>query len=789
MKRVQHLLVLCLLLLAAAPVAAQQVPPAGMTREQILAQIQASGLSPEEIHSRAAAMGYDPAEVDAFLSARPQNARVDSDANQRAMAAISAALRPEAAPDSLVAPNTVQGRPDRDSIPIFGREIFRRGSTEFQPMVAGPVDGEYPLGPGDEVIVMLTGEVERTHNLTVSREGLLVVPQIGAVAANGVTLAQLEASLTPRFDRVYSGVGRGDSAPVRLQVLLGRLRTNLVYIVGAVERPGAYQVSSVATVFNALYQAGGPAEHGSFRQIVVRRGGQVVRTVDLYRYIVQGDSRDDVRLQQGDIVHVPVAENRVRLAGSVRRAAIYEILPGEGMKELIAFSGGLEEDADATATIDRVLPAEQRRPGVNRVVVDADLQAALGGGTVALRAGDLVRVSAVPVERREIVAVAGAVRRPGEYQWTEGLTLGALLSQAQGLTEHAYLARAHVFRLDLSDRSRRLIRAEISVDAKGRVASDLKIADRDSVVVYSREELRIAHSVRIDGYVKQAGEYALADGMSLKDLVLAAGGFTEGADLRMAEVARMSQSQNRTKETTHILPVRLSGSNDASVDERGVPDWSVEAEEFHLEHGDRVVIRRSPGFEPHRTVFISGEVLSPGFYVLRSREDRLSEILQRAGGLTSEAYVKGFQLFRKGRLLPTDLTQAMRVPDSRFNVMLEEGDTLVVPKFDGTVLVSGAVAFESRVLYVPGKGLDYYINRSGGALEEADVKRVSVTHQNGERGTIDRVLLFPVKPKPTPGSTIFVPKKAEGKQADWDSIVGRGTAVLTALATLWLAAR
>jgi polysaccharide biosynthesis/export protein len=780
-----RVLVLCTLWVGSAPAGAQQ-PNAGLGGSaELMAQVQASGMSAEEIRSRAAALGYDVRDVDLFFSGGDR--RGDGEASRRAMSAISAAVNAPPAVPPVAAPAPATREPDAE--PIFGREIFSRGSTQFQPMVAGPVDSEYPVGAGDELVIMLTGEVERAHTLTVSREGVLLIPQIGAVPANGLTLAQLEAALIPRFDRIYSGVGRTASSPIRLQVMLGRLRTNLVYIVGAAERPGAYQVSSVATVFNALYQAGGPAENGSFRQIVVRRGGVVIRTVDLYRYIVDGDSSDDIRLQQGDIVHVPVATVRVRLAGSVRRPALYELMPDEGLRELIAYSGGLQDDADATAVIDRVLPADQRQAGVNRIVVDADLQGALAGRSVPLQPGDRVRVSSVPAERREIVVVSGAVRRPGEYQWTSGLTLGSLLTRAEGLTEHAYQLRAHVFRFDPSDRSRRLIRTELEADAQGLTYSELRLEDRDSVVIYSRENLRIAHEVRIDGFVKRPGNFPLAAGMSLKDLILAAGGFTEGADLRLAEVARMGQSQLRTESPTQILPIRLGTGGPAEVDERGVPIWSPEAEEFVLEHGDRVVVRRAPGYEPHRAILLAGEVFSPGYYVLQGRGDRLTEVLERAGGLTPDAHAAGFQLLRGGRLLPTDLARALRDPKSRFNVMLEEGDSLVVPKFDGTVLVTGAVAFESRVLYVRGKGMDYYITRSGGALEAADTRRATLTHQNGERSTIGRLLFFSRKPEPTPGSSIQVPAKLGTPGADWDRIFTRSSAVLTALATLWLAAR
>jgi polysaccharide biosynthesis/export protein len=404
---------------------------------------------------------------------------------------------------------------DPDEPPIFGRALFRRTTTQFQPILSGPVDADYRLGPGDELVLFLTGDVELGYVLDVNREGYVIIPDVGQLFVNGLTLGELRSRLYERLGRVYSGVRRGPEATTQFQVSLGRLRANQVYLIGEVEWPGSYQVSAVATVFNALYTAGGPTRQGSFRRIEVRRGGRVVREVDIYDYLLRGDSRGDIRLEQGDIVFVPMAGAQVQIEGAVRRPAIYELRPEEGLRDLLAQAGGLKADAVVRRIqIDRILPPERRRPGVDRVLVDVDIYevARPEGERIALHDGDIVQVFGVSEERRHRVSITGKVRRPGTYEWIPGGTLWDLIDRADGLDERAYTARAHIFRLNEADGSRRLIQAPLLADESGRALRDVALADRDSVVVLSREELSNPQTVAIDGFVKNPGTYALAEG-------------------------------------------------------------------------------------------------------------------------------------------------------------------------------------------------------------------------------------------------------------------------------------
>jgi protein involved in polysaccharide export with SLBB domain len=812
-----------------------------VTQAEIVEQLRQSGLTREQARTRLLQMGYDPSLVDPYYDilegGAPAPVGTADDSFVRALRSIGVSagtpdpMRYDAVPAAGIGPAWAEELGEDTVAPgeleVFGRALFRRRTTQFDPVTTGPVDAGYRLGPGDEIVLILTGDIELAYQLPVTREGYFIIPDVGQVFVNGLTLRELEDRLYDRLSRVYSGVRRGPEATTRFQVSLGRLRVNQVYLVGEVTRPGAYTVSSAATVFHALHRAGGPNENGSFREIRVLRGDSVVRKVDLYEYLLRGDSRSDIRLEQGDIVFVPPYAKRVRVEGAVRRPAIYEVLEGERLDDVLGFAGGFDASASVRRIqIDRILPPERRRPGVERVLVDVDVAAVLSGSgqPVELRDGDVVQVFAVAEERRHRVTVTGEVRRPGSYEWAEGQTLWELIERADGLAERAYTPRGHIYRLNEVDGSRRLISTPLLADSSGRPVADVLLADRDSVVIFSRERLRNPEMVTIDGFVKNPGTYELAEGMTVQDLILAAGGFTPGAYTAEAEVARFPDGVERTDRTAAVIRVPLvrgadgakaAGGIDTSFAAAGgaegrfgdravsaatvgagrpawneIPVWEPEPEAFTLRHGDRVFIRKAPGYEAPRAVAITGQVMIPGTYILENRQERLLDLIERAGGLTSEAYAPGLQLFRDSSLVATDLPKALADPAGRYNIVLQAGDSLHLPEYDPTVLVTGAVTFESRVLYEPGKGLDYYINRAGGYTDLADRGRVTVTYQDGERAAVERsFLLFRRKPELQPGSTIYVPAKPESERGgfNWGEFVTRSSTVLTTFATLLLA--
>jgi protein involved in polysaccharide export with SLBB domain len=597
---------------------------------------------------------------------------------------------------------------------------------------------------------------------------------------------------------VYSGVSRSRNASTRFQVTLGKLRANQVYVLGDVARPAAYQVSSAGTVLNALYQAGGPSGAGSFRNIEVRRGNQVVQHVDLYDYLLKGDGSSDIRIENQDRIFVPPAGAQVRIEGAVRRPFIYEVKPGEGVRELVAFAGGLNSDAVARRIqIDRILPPGERTPGVVRKLKDVSLAALTQDEPDAvLNDGDVVTVFAISGERRNRVVVDGEVRNPGRYEWKPGLTLGQLLANADGVSETAYTPRILIYRLNEADGTRVVVRASLADDSTNPARSEVALADQDSVVVLSRRSLTNPQFVSIDGFVKHPDTYALADGMTLKDLILSAGGFAHGAYVVEAEVSRLPDPLVRSNTTAIVRRIRLEGTADDSTSKSStptteVPSWYPAADEMVLRHGDRVFIRRAPGYGVVREVKLTGEVALPGTYVLENREERLRDLIERAGGLTREAHAPGMRVVREGRLVAADVSEGLRKKTSRNNIVLEAGDSIHVPTYDPMIAVSGAVTFEARVLHRPGADLDYYIGQAGGYTNIADKGHITVTYPNGERAAMKRFLTARSAPKVVPGSVIFVPTKPADRQSgtNWESVIMRTLTLVTTSATLLIALR
>lgn len=768
-----------------------RLPGQGNSQAEVVERLRRSGMSRSQARAGLERMGYDPGLADRYFDVlEGRLAAPDGEAPRSHLEALNALGVPAVAhadqleiaspwADSAAA---AAPRPGAGAGPeLFGLELFRRFTTQFDAPLSGPVDPGYRLGAGDELSLILTGEVESSWAMEVTREGFVVIPDIGQLFVSGLTLTDLEDRLYDHLGRHYSGVRRSDDAPIRFHVGLRRLRTSAVYVIGEAVRPGAYQVSSVGTVLNALYLAGGPSGSASFRAIEVRRAGGVAATLDLYDYLLDGDTRADVRLEHGDVVFVPTTGARVTVEGAVRRPAIYELREGEGVADAIRYAGGLSSEASSHRTqIDRILAAGERRPGVDRVVVDVDAARLAAGEGVALKDGDVVRAFEVLSERRNRIVLTGEVNRPGVYEWSAGMTLGQLLARADGLAEHAYTSRTHVFRLNPKNGERHLLRVEEG-------AFDVTpLMDRDSVVVYGMAELSNPRFVWIDGFVKSPGVYELARGMTVQDLVLAAGGFAQGAHTVEAELARMPNHADGSGAT--VSRVRLGGSPDPETPD--VLRWAPSAQEVRLEHGDRVFIRKAADFEPIGTVQVTGEVLYPGAYALTDGTVRLSDILKRAGGPEPEAHVQGTQLVRAGRRVAADLGAALARPGSPSDIVLLESDSIFVPRLDETVLVRGAVGFETRVRYESGRGLDWYIERAGGWAQNADRGRTTVTQQNGARSTVKSRLLLPdSKPTPGPGSTVFVPAEPErpGGGINIGAVLTRVVAIASAVATVFIA--
>ncbi len=659
--------------------------------DQLRQRIQSSGLTPDQIRARLSASGYSPTLLDAYLGGAPAGGVQTAPGALELQAIQALGLPLYEAPLLPVDTGLMRSRSGYAPSRVFGVDVFRRTTTQFLPLLAGPVPPDYRLGPGDNLVLILTGDVELAHTLSVTREGFILIPQVGQVFVSNLTLDQLRNVLYDRLGRVYSGVRRTNPT-TRFDISVANVRANQIYVVGEVAQPGAYQISSLGTVLTALYAAGGVTDRANLRSVEVRRGDKPVATLDLYDYLLRGDVHDDVRLQTGDVVFVPVHGIRAEISGAVTRPAIYELRAGETLADLLRAAGSFRPNAQfKRVAVHRLLPPAERGPGSPpRAVIDV----ALTGVQIpplALLDGDSVVVDSVAaLSGQFFVAIAGMVKKPGSYPWRQGMTLRDLVLLARGPAIGADLREAEIARMP-ADRS------------QGQLATTLRVP-LDSTYLFERDS---------------AGRYVGPPG----------------------------------------LPFPASG-----------------AAEVVLQPYDNALILRQPDFDFQRTVTISGEVRFPGTYSLRTKSDRLSSLFSRGGGLTPQAYPEGIRFYRVlnnvGRI-NVDVRRALADTSSRFNIVLQPGDSLHIPEYTPSVKVSGSVNSPGSVLWRRGANLSYYVSAAGGYAPQALKGQVSVRFANGEVRTRHHSFLGGGDPTPGPGSEVFVPAEdPNAKKTDYVSLFG-----------------
>jgi len=718
------------LLAIASAGGAQGLPPASQVQQmlqnpQLAAllrqRLQQSGMTADQVRARLQAAGYPQDLLNAYLGdAQPTAAPGSMELS--AMQALG------------VAPFAVAGQPmdtgmvagTGSAIPpeslaagnyVFGVDIFRRGAP-FLPLLAGPVPPDYRLGPGDQLVLILTGDVELAYTLPVTREGFILIPQVGQVFVNNLTFQQLQDVLYTRLGKVYSGVRRTPDASARFAISVANVRANQVYVIGEVVQPGAQQISALGTVLTGLYAAGGVTPGANLRRIEVRRLGKVVDTLDLYDYLLRGDDRNDIRLETGDVVFVPMRGTRARVTGAVKRPAIYEVKERETLSDLLRAAGGFRPDASV------------RRVAVYRLLPPAS------------------RSSATPV--RAVIDVPLTVDPPAPGQ--------------------AHAARG-------------------GASIGGVAVPGLALEDGDSVVVDAIPSAMGEYHVTIVGMVRQPGQFPWHQGMTLRDAILLARGPMVGADLREAEIARMpADRSNGQLATTIRVPLDSSYLFDRDSAGQyfgppGVPFPGTGAPETELQPYDNVLILKQPEFDFQRTVVVVGQVRYPGAYSLRTKTERLADVIQRAKGLTAQAYAEGIRFVRQvdnvGRI-NVDLPRALAEPTSRYNLILQPGDSIEIPEFQPAVKVSGAVNSPGSVLWQKGHGIEFYVNAAGGFSYKADKGRVSVRFANGEVRTRQRSLFNLRDPEPGPGSEILVPDK-DPTPKNWIPMASAVTGLLASL--------
>ncbi len=789
---------------------------------QVRQQIMTSGMTPDQIRARLRAEGYPESFLDDYLGAASGAARPVTDdvitaisrlgiTNTDDAALMRTMLRTGGGRDSLrtqrrdlpsrVADDVVSTVPnDSSAYELFGLETFRNASSEFLPTMDGQPDPSYRLGPGDELVLILTGEVELAHELQVTREGFIVVPRVGQVNVANLTMAEVENLLFARMGRSYAGLRRGADAPIKMSVNVSRLRAIQVYVTGEVERPASYRISSLATAMTALYAAGGPTLSGSLRNVTVRRGGAEIGTLDVYDYLLRGDNSRDVRLQNGDIIFVATHGPRVRVQGEVLRPATYELRADESLANVIAHAGGLRPTAyGGRARITRIVPADEApQPGRERQVIAVT---ASGGvfPTLPMAAGDEVTVFPVANRVRNRVTVTGHVWNAGSQGLRPGMRLSDAIRAAGGPRPDVYLGQVSITRLR-ADSTRVALRSMLR-DSTGAAVDDIVLQEDDEITVYSLTEFRAPRFVAIGGSVRKSGQYPWREGMTLRDLVLAAGGLREGAYLTEAEVARLATDRsNRATATTMRVPLDSSYLGDyAPGQPYSAPPGAAggayrSAPEVTLQPYDNVLVMEQPDWVLPRSVVLTGEVRFPGRYTLVTKDERLSDVLRRAGGLTNEAAVDAAYFARSVALtsfqadsafradsalkdlqdLPVqrsrvglDLARALRQGRSSDNLVLFDDDSLHVPVLRSTIEIRGAVNAPTTITAQDGARLEFYLRAAGGTSQVGDERRAYVIQPNGQIQSTRRFFwIVKAEPRPRPGASVVVPTRSTENRAN-----------------------
>ena len=671
---------------------------------------------------------------------------------------------------------------------IFGTELFSNDNFTFEPDLRMPPPPDYRIAPEDELVIDVYGYTDVQHQLKVTPEGYVRIPYLGPVYVNGLTMEEARIRITERLSTMHGSIKSGTSL---VQVSMGKIRSIRVLLIGEVARPGSYTLPGLATVVNALYVSGGPSEHGSFRNIQVVRKGETVATFDLYDFLIRGSLAGNIVLKDQDIVKVNACQHRVELIGEVRRPAIFEAKENETLQQLLEYAGGFTEKA-YRKVIRANRTNDEQRELVNIPASQVD--------SFRVRAGDRFIVDSILDRYSNRVTITGAVFHPGDYALEVGMTAADLIRRAAGLKEEAAMARGVIRRLQ-ANYTPAIIDFSVEDVMNGR--QRLLLQREDSVVIYSGIALREPYLVDIKGEVNAPGQYMYADSMQLEDLILIAGGLSDAASLKRVEIARRIRDTSGDTADTRMAIIRQF---DINADLSHTPGAAT----FVLQPFDEITVRKAPGYTRQAYVEIDGEVMYPGSYAINSKGERISDILRRAGGLRPEAYPEGallmrktfvnesdsafltnrLELFynklqdstdithlmnamkRKEQLLGINLSEIIRNPGAGYDLLLEEGDMLKVPKKLQTVQVFGEIYFPKKVRFARDMGFRDYIYGAGGFTSQALKRRSYIVYANGEVRNTRKILFFNSYPKVKPGAEIYVPAKKDHKGLSGQEAIG-----------------
>ncbi len=751
-----------------------------LTDDQIKAIVQKaelSGMTESEIEIAARAKGMSDSEILKFKK-RLAELKISTNNNKTSV---------ERNRDTNIEKDSTDKKENPLAKKIFGFSLFTNTNLSFEPStnIATPLN--YQLGPGDKLIIDIWGASQETYEQKVTAEGYIIISNLGPIYVNGMTIEQATAKIKKEISNIYAGLYSGNTF---LKVTLGSVRSIKVNIVGDAELPGTYTISSLSTALNAIYVAGGPSENGCLRNIKIIRNNLVVAELDFYEFLLKGELPKNMRLQDEDIIFIPTYENRVEIKGAVKRNFLFDLKTSENLKDLIYYAGGFTDKAyNENIKISRKTGKQYKAFDVARTEQD----------TFKLKNGDVIEVDTVLQKFENRVRIEGAVNRPGEFAINNSLSLWELIEKAGGLREDAFKNRVIINRTQ-DDLSLKVIPVIVTDSIK---LKSILLQKEDIVSVASIFDIQEEYVLNIEGEVKVPGKYPYAENTSIEDLIIKAGGFLESASLAKIEVSRRIKDNQSTSYNEKIAEIfQFQITQDLKV--------SDSASKFELMPFDNIYIRKSPGYTEQKMVQLEGEVLFPGFYSISSKSERISDIIARSGGITPEAYVKGTRLIRqissskqlqlkdieklKERVNDTlpiddqtinktettisiDLEKILKKAGSKYDLFLEKGDVVKIPKEPQTVGLSGALLYPVVVRYMKGYGVRKYISSSGGFSDDAKPSKIYVVNINGSVKRTSRFLFIKNYPKVEPGAEIVVPQKTEKKGMSTTEAVGFGTAM------------
>lgn len=760
---------------------------------QIARYLRQNNMTTQQAYDLLIARGMDPVEA-AELKGRLEKikdrqgtsklSKIDNNANEQAIDSANGERRFY---DTLN-----KTKPVLNPKKIFGLEIFNNGVLSFEPNLSIATPVGYIIGPNDEININIYGYQEAKYNLKVSPEGDINIPYVGVMYVAGLTIEQATAKIKNKL--ISSGYSNIKTGLTKVSITIGRIRSIKITVLGEVKSPGNYTLPSLATAFNALYLSGGPNDIGSMRNIQIIRNGKVISNLDIYDFLVRGNQSGNINLHDQDVIRIPAYQVRVSLEGQVKRTGLFEIKPGETVQDLLDFAGGFADSAyTASLTAYKITDIENR-------IVDID-QKDYSNYKPSRSESFVVKKTIGRFVNR--VNISGAVYLPGDYELTQGMTIKDLIIKAQGLKQDAYNGRGIILR-NREDLTPEVVSFS-PVDVMQRGTNNLQLKPNDTIKITSVADLRENTTVSISGEVRSTGIYHFVENMSVKDLILLAGGFTDAAIPQRIEVGRRIKT-----DSFNISDIKVAQIIDVS----SVNDLDVTASEVRLQPFDVIEVRKNPGYNPQINIRIEGEVVFPGTYVAETKNERISDVIKRAGGLTLQAYDQGGYVTRNNNKtilnqvnsekinriqetlkdttegvmqeierpvdrIAVDLSTILAHPGGRQDLTLEEGDVITIPKEKMDVRISGQVLFPTRVVYQERLDLKDYLGRAGGVTDNARRGKIYVLYPNGNAAKTSHFLFFRSYPKVTPGSEIIVPKKheIERRRLTTGEVIGISTAI------------